>query len=213
MGTVEHRFASDLTAVLGLGRAVETGTYLGSTARALARVLPSVVTIELSPELHRAAAASLADAPSIRALQGHSAQVLREVNDVSTPTLYYLDGHWSAGPTAGVEDECPVLAELDAIAPGHPDDCVLIDDARFFASAPPPPHDPAKWPTLIEVFDALRARWPEHIVTVLADQVIAVPPRARDAVDAYGLRVAPRPPSRLRRIPRRLSRIAGRLRS
>jgi len=210
MGSVELQFASDLSAALGLRRAVETGTYRGDTARVLAQAFPSVITIELSPELHGAAVTALADEPRIRPLQGHSANVLRDVNEPTTPTLYYLDGHWSGGPTAGAEDECPVLAELAAIEAGHPDDCVLIDDARLFTSAPPPPHNREMWPTLIEVFDALRARWPEHIVTVLADQVVAVPPRARDALDAYGLRVAPRPPSLVRRI---VSRTAGRLRS
>jgi hypothetical protein len=183
------QLASDLRAAVGLRRAVETGTYRGDTARALATVFPAVVTIELSADLHRAATAALADVQSIRAVHGHSSQVLSDVRDPQTPTLFFLDGHWSGGATAGIEDECPVLEELEALAGGHPDDCLLIDDARLFASAPPPPHNPEMWPALVEVFDAIRLRWPEHLVTLLADQVIAVPPTGRAAVDAYGRRI------------------------
>jgi hypothetical protein len=100
--------------------------------------------------------------------------------------LYWLDGHWSGGPTAGAGAECPLLDEIAAIAKGHPDDCVLIDDARLFAAAPPPPHDPEQWPTLVAVFDALRsARHGAH-VTMIGDVVIAVPARAKAAIDRYG---------------------------
>jgi len=34
-----------------------------------------------------------------------------------------------------------VLDELAAIADGHPDDSIVIDDARLYAAAPPPFHD------------------------------------------------------------------------
>lgn len=189
MGSVDLTFASELVAAAGLRRAVETGTYRGRTARALAGIFPSVVTIELSPELHRQAVEALRDVSAVQALQGHSAQVLRDVHDPDVPTFYFLDGHWSAGVTAGAGDQCPVLDEIRAIGAGHPDDCLLIDDARLFASAPPPPMDPQAWPTLVEVFDAIREQRPDHRVTVLGDQVIAVPERARVALDAYGLRV------------------------
>ncbi len=115
--------------------------------------------------------------------------MLRRETRRDVASLYFLDGHWSGGGTEGVGDECPVLAELQAIGAGHPDDCFVVDDARLFTSAPPPPHDPAQWPTVAELFDAIRALRPEHVVTVLDDQVIAVPPRGKPALDAHGLRV------------------------
>lgn len=193
MGTVDLALAADLRDRLGLRRAVETGTFRGGTARSLATVFPEVVTIELSQEIHRAAELALRDTPRVRALQGHSASRLGELTDPAVPTLYYLDGHWSGGATGGAGDECPVIAELAAMGAGSPDDCVIVDDARLFTSAPPPPHRPEQWPTLMEVIDALRERHPDHVVTLLNDQVIAVPSRARPAVDAYGLRLQPRP--------------------
>lgn len=183
------QFARDLRDRLGLTRAVETGTYRGSTARGLAGVFPAVVTIELSPDLADGARRALTDVPQVTVVQGHSVQRLAEERDSAQPTLFFLDGHWSGGQTGGADDECPVLEELRTIGAGHPDDCFLVDDARLFASAPPPPHQPRQWPELIEIFDLLRELHPEHVVTMLADQVVAVPRRAKPALDAYGLRL------------------------
>lgn len=193
LGSVDLDFARDVRDCLGLARAVETGTYRGLTARSLARLFASVTTIELSPELAASAQAQLRDLPAVRVLQGHSVRYLRDEADSSRPTLYFLDGHWSGGNTSGEGDECPLLEELRAIGTGHQNDCVLIDDARLFASAPPPPHRPEQWPELTEVFDLLRDLRPDHVVTVVNDQVLAVPRLAKPALDAYGLRVAPTP--------------------
>src|SRR4051794_16170838 len=89
-------FARDLGGALGLQRAVETGTYRGDTAAELARVFPEVVTIELSPELSRDAAARLAPfAPRVRVLPGDSALLLHDVTAEKVPSFYFLDGHWS----------------------------------------------------------------------------------------------------------------------
>jgi hypothetical protein len=185
VGSIPIELAAELRRLLGLQRAVETGTYQGHGARRLAEVFPSVVTIELSENLHRKAIESLADVPVIEPRQGDSREVIPTLVDPAIPTLYWLDGHWSGGPTAGVEDECPVLGEIAAIGPGSPRDSIMIDDARLFIASPPPPHDPAQWPTLIEVFDALRAVRPGAHLTVVADAIIATPYEVKPQVDAY----------------------------
>lgn len=191
MGAVPLELARTFRDELQIDRAIETGTYRGGGARALASVFPHVVTIELSLALHREARASLADVEAIECIQGNSATVLPALIDATHPTFYWLDGHWSGGVTAGAEEECPILGELAALRSGHPDDVILVDDARLFAAAPPPPHDPAKWPTLAELFDALmREEVPRHI-TILEDIVLAVPARLRKAVDAWAHRTVP----------------------
>ena len=166
--------AAELARTLGLSRAVETGTYTGAGAAALAPIFAEVVTIELSPDLHRRAAETLRSIANVASMQGDSRERLAPLAGEGVPTLYFLDGHWSGGPTAGADDECPVLAEIATIGAGHPDDCLVIDDARLFTAPPPAPHDPAQWPTLIELLDAIRAVRPEHHVTLLSDQVITV---------------------------------------
>lgn len=189
MGTIAPRLAADLRDQLGLRRAVETGTFRGITARALAAQFDSVITIELSASLHERATIGLRDLPQVETVLGNSVAALDAIAKSHLPTLYFLDGHWSGGDTEGVENECPVLEEIAAIGAGHPDDCMIVDDARLFTAAPPPPHNPAQWPTIVEIFDAIRSQRPDHSVTLLADQVIAVPRRAKPVIDSYGTNV------------------------
>jgi hypothetical protein len=216
VGGVPHQLALELRDELGLVRAVETGTYHGGTTRELVAMFEHVVTIELSAELFATTSVELASLTGLTALQGDSAALLPSLVDADVPTLWFLDGHWSGGATAGQDFECPVLAEIAALADGHPDDCVLIDDARLFAAPPPPPHDPIQWPTLMQVLDALRAAHTDHHLTVLADLVIAVPSRAKTIADRFGqglaaLGVDPAPVSEPQSAPGRLSGLLGRL--
>jgi hypothetical protein len=209
VGDVPPELTAGLKTTLGLRRAVETGTYRGGGAKALAGIFEDVVTIELSEDLYRSAAVELSGCRNVTRVLGDSRAELGSLAAEGVPTLYWLDGHWSGGATAGATHECPVLGELEAIGDGHDDDCVLIDDARLFAAAPPPPHDPTHWPTLIEVLDALRSRRPGHYVTVLHDLVIAVPPPAKPAVDAFAYR--PAGEAQRRSVSHRLRKVAARL--
>ena len=184
--SVPLALADGLANALGLQRAVETGTYLGSGTRLLASVFPRVTTIELSEELHRRAVETFADAPHVEPVQGDSGEVVAILVDPAIPTFWYLDGHWSGGVTAGEGAECPLLAELATLENGHPDDCIVIDDARFFLAAPPPPHRPEQWPTLLEIIDALRRGPAPRHITLIDDQIVAVPVSARAVVDTYG---------------------------
>jgi hypothetical protein len=201
MGSVTRSLAEQLRDALSLERGVETGTYTGGGSRVLAEVFPTAATIELSPQMHAEAEANLADLDNITLIQGDSREELRALAQTGEPTFYFLDGHWSGGATAGEGSECPVIEEIAAISPGNPEDCIVIDDARLFTAAPPPPHDPAQWPTLLELIDAVRAAHPGHHITVLHDQVIAAPARVKPILDAYGqvLPPADEPPAGLAR--------------
>lgn len=189
MGTIDLQLAVALRDELGLRRVVETGTYRGLTAKALAPLYETVITIELSVPLYERASGVLSAFPNVQTMQGRSSDVLGVVAQRKTASLYFLDGHWSGGVTAGADDECPLLDELATIGVGHEHDCFVIDDARLFTSAPPRPLDPTHWPALIDIFDAIRSRHPQHVVTLLSDQIIAVPPPARSVLDDYGARV------------------------
>ncbi len=106
-----------------------------------------MVTIELSPELHAAAAQRFAANPRVNVVLGDAGVELARYVDRHVPALFFLDAHWSGGPTAGEEIDCPILDELEALASGGPEDCILIDDARLFAE-PPQWRKAAKWPPL-----------------------------------------------------------------
>ena len=186
MGVVPQKLARGLRDRLGLVRAIETGTYKGDSARALAWIFDEVITIELDPALHRRAVDRLGEITAIRAIHGSSRDQLGPLVDPGRPTLYWLDGHGSGGATAGEDDECPVLDEVRAAGGGHPDDCILIDDARLFLEPPPPPHKREQWPTFDEIAAAIHSARPEHRVEVHHDIVVAVPPAAGDLLERFG---------------------------
>jgi hypothetical protein len=206
VGTVPVSLARHLKRRLQLRGAVETGTYTGGGALLLSDVFPSVTTIELSEDLAAETTAVLRHEP-IRVIQGDSRDVLRPSGE---PTFYFLDGHWSAGRTAGEGDECPVLGELDAIAGGHADDCIVIDDARLFLESPGSALSEHGWPSLEEARARLLQYWPGHVVVVAHDQIVAVPRRAADLAERFAsgpTEVARRDRHPVRRLMRALRKL------
>ena len=125
---------------------VETGTFQGVMIEEVEKRFDRVFSIELAPDIYEAARAKFADQPHVTILQGDSAARLPELlQNLAEPCLFWLDGHFSAGPTAKGDKETPVVEELAAIrrhpTAGH---VVLIDDARCFDGS----HD---YPTLGEL--------------------------------------------------------------
>jgi len=190
MGSVTFSIPVDLAAALvragGLRHAVETGTYLGHSAEALAGLVDDVWSVELKPEILAQARERLGDQPRIHLYEGYSPDVLPTVlAEVDGPALYWLDGH---GGTFGADDvpadvkECPVLDEL-AVISAHPHSArsvILVDDARAFFG--PLLHHRPDWPTFVELVDALGR---DRYVTALDDVVIAVPRDLRPVVDDW----------------------------
>lgn len=138
---------------------IETGTYLGDTTAVLASWSDRVISIEPAPVLYSRAAHRFSAVPSVTIINGTSESTLpRILRDLSGSVSFWLDGHYSGGPT--YEGECPLRAELAAIAEhlehiDHP--VLMIDDIRLCS-------DPAfpDYPSLDELVDWSRAndlRW------------------------------------------------------
>ena len=185
VGQVPRNLVAELQSRLELRRAVETGTWRGEGARRLAAVFPEVMTVELSSDLHADARYALAASPHVRVLHGPSPEVLAEVVDGDADPL--LAGcplePWRHGRLGR---PVPAARGVTAIAGGCTrDDCVLIDDADYFLATPAGSFDPAQWPSIWQVFEALRSVWPDHHVSVAHDIVVAVPPQARDIADHF----------------------------
>jgi hypothetical protein len=176
MGSVPIRLARELHDILGLERAVETGTLEGDGARALAEIFETVVTIELSDHYHQVASERLADLANVTLVKGNSAVELPRLA-TGQPTFYWLDGHWSTGKTAGEDAQCPLLAELAALRPG---DCAVIDDARIYLGADAV-YRREDWPTLTDIVNVVSGFY----VTIANDQIVVVPPEGRDAADRF----------------------------
>jgi len=113
---------------------VETGTYHGDMLDAMRKRFRQLFSIELSIDLCQRAKERLQAYPHISILQGDSSVELPKLlSTLNTPTLFWLDGHYSAGNTARGALETPVSSEIDAILKHtvrhH---VILIDDARNF---------------------------------------------------------------------------------
>ncbi|MEN9728212.1 MAG: hypothetical protein RL434_2578 [Pseudomonadota bacterium] len=177
-----------LARLSGTRQFVETGTYQGQTARWAADHFDCVHTIERSQTLHAAAAQALADRPNVQAHHGDSRIVLPEVVKglQSEPALFYLDGHWSGGVTAGKGDECPLLEELRLLR-DRSGDIILIDDARLFLSTPGGRLDPAQWPTMVEIVHALPGGGADVFMQIVDDVIFVVPRQEAlmDCLTAY----------------------------
>jgi hypothetical protein len=173
---------SGLARKYGIACFVETGTYFGDGAIYAASVFPRVVTIEIKREYQQQAIAR-SQGRNIEFFLGDSASLLPGVvSSLEGTAFFWLDGHAGAGFFAD-EDNCPLLAELEAIAASPHPHVIVIDDARAFLAPPPPPFNFECWPTLSEVLNKACSRFPYYCV-VMCDAIICVPDLMRtDIVD------------------------------
>ena len=186
MGNVTMGLPSRLRQILlplvRAGTFVETGTNMGATAAWAASQFDRVVTIEAYAPLFDDARDRLAAYPNVETLLGTSAEHLPAiVKSLTGPSIFWLDAHWSGEGTAGADNECPVLDEIDCIDTGAHEHILLIDDARFFLHPPPAPHAFEAWPSIGEVCACLNRRHPASYVGVIDDVVVRVPAAHRIA--------------------------------
>jgi FkbM family methyltransferase len=177
-----------LRATLLLDSFVETGTFQGDTAQAMAALFSSVHTVELSDLLYAKAVERLAPLQNVTVIHGHSPDALKGLAKTLArqSVLYWLDAHWCGGRTSGDSYECPLLAEIAAIRSLSARSVVLIDDARFFIAPPPHPHDPESWPLIADVIAALSSLSDRHKLWIINDVIIFAPEASAPDIVNYG---------------------------
>ena len=193
MGAV--RFSIDpglvrrLQAVRPLTAFVEAGTYEGDSVEAVRPMFEELHTIELSASLYAHATERFAEDPRVHVHHGSSAEVLPELARKlkRKAALYWLDAHWCDERSAGREQQCDLLAELDAIGALNNRSVVLIDDARLFLAPPPPPATPEDWPAFSDVLARLAPMNAGHELMVIDDVIVFFPPAAREALREYAV--------------------------
>ncbi len=113
---------------------IETGTYHGHMVRAVKRCFERIWSIELDRNLFEEARHRFRRNHHISIVQGDSGEVLPEIlAAVDTPSLFWLDSHYSGGETAKGTQVTPIRIELRHIF-SHPiaGHVILIDDAHCF---------------------------------------------------------------------------------
>jgi hypothetical protein len=154
----------------GLKTLVETGTYYGAMIDALCRDFDTIYSIELSEDLHRQAVLRFANQPHVELVRGDSGQELKNLlKRIKNPSLFWLDGHYSAGVTARGEKDTPIVEELSHIFStpdiGH---VIYVDDARCFGVEP-------GYPTVEELGAFVKAHRPNSQIVVVDDAIRITP--------------------------------------
>lgn len=179
MGVIQFGFPKNtvrwLQQHLSLTTFVEGGTFEGNSARAAAAIFERVVTIEKSRALHDAARQVLQPLANVECRHGCTRDHLTSHLSPGERVLFWLDAHWCGGISAGKNDECPLLEELQRINLANlGTHAIFIDDARLFTMPPPPPHDPAQWPRLDQIAKAM----PKEMAMYINDDVIMIVPES-----------------------------------
>ena len=149
---------------------VETGTFYGDMIEAMKHVFEKIYSIELSQELFEKAKKRFKDQSHVELIQGDSGIELRSLlSKINQPTLFWLDGHYSAGETAQAAKDTPIFEELQHIFDtpdrGH---VIIIDDARCFGSY-------ADYPSIEQLNEFIKLKRPSMDVSVQYDSVRIAP--------------------------------------
>lgn len=150
---------------------VETGTYLGEMIDACLFSFSKIISIELSEDLYIRALNRFQDKQHITIMRGDSGKVLRSlVPRLSSPCLYWLDGHYSSGITARGQQDTPILEELNSIGTSRhaSQSAILIDDARCFDGS-------GDYPSVEEIRRLCHSFFPEHKFFVSHDIIFILP--------------------------------------
>ncbi|MDR2600865.1 MAG: class I SAM-dependent methyltransferase [Spirochaetaceae bacterium] len=149
---------------------IETGTYMGGTSKWASAQFKKVHTIELSESLYNQTKGELLLKGNITPHLGDSRDVLPEIlQNVKDNAVFWLDGHYSAGVTAGKDDPCPLLKELEIILCRNNEDIIIIDDARCLLGC-------AGWPSIFELYkkvESLAAN--DKFITICDDNIYIIP--------------------------------------
>lgn len=152
---------------------IETGTAGGDSVRQASPLFEKCHTIEIVEGRPQGEFPG-----NVQLHEGDSTKQLKEIASwyPNKNIFFWLDAHWSE-PHEAPEgtNECPILQEIEAISFVKERALIMIDDARLFYGAPPWPCNPVSWPRFMHVFDKLRACFPNHIVTIVDDYILAFP--------------------------------------
>jgi len=139
---VKRRLIENYIEHYGITRFIETGTYMGSMLRFVAKKGIRCTSIELSDDLFRAAQEKFSGFNNVELIHGDSGKVIPKViKNLDEPALFWLDGHYSHGVTAQGEKDTPIAEELAEVLNHHiADHVILIDDVRCFTGQNDYPH-------------------------------------------------------------------------
>lgn len=160
MGEPNLQLLSFFAIAFSIKTFIETGSGHGETVQKALKIFPEVHTIELADGLYQEVNGKFGQQANCH--YGRSADILESIlpGMNGEPILYWLDAHYSGGPTAGANEQCALIEEIEVLnrRSGN-DDFIIIDDAHVFFS--PAVYgqvdwlDVRQWPDIQEIFAIL----------------------------------------------------------
>jgi len=132
---IKRKIIENYASMFGIKNFVETGTYLGNMAYGLRKNFKKIYTIELDKKLFFYSRRRLKDYKNIELYNGDSLDILPTIlGKLRSPTLFWLDAHYSGGLTKGKKEGKTAIEELKIIFKFFPRNFVaLIDDCDKFS--------------------------------------------------------------------------------
>lgn len=115
----------------------ETGLYKGDGVSIYLNHFDKIYSCDIVEEFVNKAKERFKDRNDVVLLHGDSKDCLKSVLHIEEPIYFYLDAHYSGGPTGGEDicNGCPVLQELEILGQRKHKDIIVIDDIRLMGKA------------------------------------------------------------------------------
>jgi hypothetical protein len=130
-----HNVISRYPIKLNFNTFLETGTFHGLTIFNMESFFTKLHTIELKKEFYENTRNKY-KGNKISFYHGDSSKLVAEiVKNITNPTIFWLDGHYSSGNTAKGSKDVPLIEEIKGIYNNFKCSGILIiDDFRLFGS-------------------------------------------------------------------------------
>jgi hypothetical protein len=153
---------------------IETGTFSGWTSYWASSHFNLVKTIEFSVKFYHEAKKTHANLSNVDFIFGDSRKELTNIiSKINEPAIFWLDAHWCGSESYGVNDQCPILEEIEIIISSRFENIILIDDARLFLSPPPLPNSTEYYPSVSEILSKFVTK--KYHTIIYEDALISIP--------------------------------------